>query len=266
MPPKSANYHLIETASRRVARGLLRDFLEIQKLQSSAKGADGFARRSWNRAEYSLQEELITARRNYGWRGSVTETITGSDPTRRWIVGAVNGKVNFQRGIPHWAISIALEQKGEIVCALVYDAFRNELFGAEKGLGSSLNGSRTRVSMRKRLAELVAMTDLRPQESDGSDNDSTLFRTASRVAALRMSGASALDLAYVASGSIDGYWAHVNEECGTAAGMLLIAESGGLVEPLRQAKGALTGTGLIAASGHVFTDFASLVRGSGRTN
>ncbi len=261
MPPKSANYHLMEAASRRVARGLVRDFLEIQQLQSSAKGADDFAWRAWNKAENALQDELMSARHNYGWYGSVTKQIDGSDPTRRWIVSAVSGKLNFRRGIPHWATSIALEHKQEIVCALVHDSFRDERFGAEKGIGSWRNGSRTRVSMRQRLGELVVMTNLRLQEGTGIRDDATLHRIASRVAGLRMSGDPSLDLAYVASGSIDGYWASASEEADIAGGRLLIAESGGLIEPLYCPKGVPSTTGMIATNGHVFADLVALVRG-----
>jgi len=136
MPTASANVNIMIKAARRAARGLLRDFGEVEQLQVSSKGPGDFVSRADLKAEQVLRDELMEARPNYGWLGEESGAeVKGADPTRRWIVDPLDGTTNFLHGLPHWAVSIALEHKSEIVAAVVYDPTKDEMFVADPGRG-----------------------------------------------------------------------------------------------------------------------------------
>ena len=256
MKKRSANYNLIIMAARRASRPLLRDFAEIQQLQSSLHGADGFAEKAATGAEARLREELTEARPNYGWTSPGFGTAAGSDPTRRWIVNPICGGGNFLHGIPHWAVSIALEHKGSIVVSVLYDAFRNELYSAERGCGSWLDNSRMRAARRTKLAQMLVAT--------GTDDASECERVFASLAAasgfrqMLTTGSPALDLAYVAAGRLDGFWSNKFDECEFAAGSLILTEAGALMEPFALGGSVRTGDGVLAAS----ADAIEAIRGT----
>ena len=155
----SANLNLMKKAARKVGRALVKDFREVENLQVSSKGPGDFVTRADREAERILKEDLMAARPSYGWLGEETGETEGVDPTRRWIVDPLDGTTNFLHGLPHWAISIALEHKGEIVSAVVYDPAKDEMFWAEKGAGAWLNDNRRlRVSGRRSMSEAVFAT------------------------------------------------------------------------------------------------------------
>src|SRR3977135_3421935 len=132
------------SAARKAARGLVRDFGEVEQLQVSVKGPGEFVSTADLRAERTLKTELMRARPGYGLlleEGGATE---GSDPHHRWIVDPLDGTTNFLHGIPHFAISIALERDGEVVAGIVYEPTRDEMFWAETGSGSYRNAARPR--------------------------------------------------------------------------------------------------------------------------
>ena len=147
----SANLNVMIKAARLAARSLLKDFREVENLQVSMKGAGDFVSKADYAAEAILKEELRGARPNYGWLGEESDAEEGKDPTRRWIVDPLDGTTNFLHGMPHWAVSIGLEHKGEIVSAVVYDPTKDEMFFAEKGQGAWINDSRLRVSGRNKI-------------------------------------------------------------------------------------------------------------------
>ena len=154
----SANLNLMIKAARKAGRGLVKDFREIENLQVSVKGAGDFVSRADIAAERTIRDELTGARAGYGWLGEETGAAEGQDPTRRWIVDPLDGTTNFLHGLPHWAVSIALEHKGEIVSAVVFDPAKDEMFVAEKGQGAWMNESRIRVSGRRTLDEALLAT------------------------------------------------------------------------------------------------------------
>ncbi len=131
----SANLNIMLKAARKAGRSLVKDFREVENLQVSMKGAGDFVSRADIAAERILKEELLGARPTYGWLAEEGGGIDGDDPTRRWIVDPLDGTTNFLHGLPHWAISIALEHKGEIVAGVVYDPAKDEMFLAEKRRG-----------------------------------------------------------------------------------------------------------------------------------
>jgi myo-inositol-1(or 4)-monophosphatase len=261
MAQASANINIMIKAARKAGRSLLRDFGEVEKLQVSAKGPGDFVSKADLKAEEIIREELCEARPNYGWLGEESVEVKGADPTRRWIVDPLDGTTNFLHGLPHWAISIALEHKGKIVAAVVFDPVKDEMFVAEKGSGCWLNDSRLRVSGRKTMIEMIFATGLPfGGRDDLPDSINDLARLLPRCAGVRRWGAAALDLAYVAAGRYDGFWERRLKAWDMAAGILLVAEAGGLVEPLDPGGDMLKDGDIIAAGGDGFEMFAGVIR------
>ena len=263
MSTPSANLNIMIKAARRAARGLIRDFGEVENLQVSSKSAGDFVSRADIQSEKLIREELTTARPNYGWLGEETGAAEGKDPTRRWIVDPLDGTTNFLHGMPHWSISIALEHKGEIVSAVIFDPVKDELFTAEKGSGAWMNDRRLRVSDRREMTETIYGTGVPFTNNPG------LPRFLRQVAALspqcagiRRLGSAALDLAYVAAGRFDGYWEFKLNAWDVSAGLLLVREAGGLVEAMEPEARPDGLNGVIAANPHVFDRFAQVIRGN----
>ena len=258
----SANLNVMIKAARKAGRGLLKDFGEVENLQVSAKGPGDFVSRADRRAEETIREDLTEARPAYGWFAEESEPVPGKDPTRRWIVDPLDGTTNYLHGMPHWAISIALEHKGEIVSGVIHDPIKDETFWAEKGAGAWLDGrSRLRVSGRRDMIETVYATGL---PWGGGKYLPAALQDMGRLlpvcAGVRRWGAAALDLAYVAAGRYDGYWERGVHPWDIAAGILIVREAGGLVEPLREGQILLEDGQIIAASGAIFDRFAGIIR------
>jgi myo-inositol-1(or 4)-monophosphatase len=258
----SANLNIMLKAARKAGRSLSKDFREVENLQSSMKGAGDFVSKADIEAERILKEELMGARPTYGWLGEEGGEEDGQDPTRRWIVDPLDGTTNFLHGLPHWAVSIALEHKGRIVAAVVYDPAKDEMFFAEKGQGAWMNDQRLRVSGRARMIECVFATGLPfGGRSDLPETLQELARVLPTCAGVRRWGAAALDLAYVAAGRYDGFWERRLNLWDIAAGTLIVTEAGGLLEGLDAEDAPLDSGALICASEQMFNPFAKAVRG-----
>ncbi|MBY6046294.1 inositol monophosphatase family protein [Vannielia litorea] len=259
----SANLNTMIKAARKAGRSLVKDFREVENLQVSSKGPGDFVSRADMRAEEIVKEDLMGARPTYGWLGEEGGGEDGEDPTRRWIVDPLDGTTNFLHGLPHWAVSIALEHKGEVVAGVVYDPAKDECFWAEKGAGAWMNETRLRVSGRERMIECIFATGLpfggRPELPETLKACARLLPT---CAGVRRWGAAALDLAYVAAGRLDGYWERGLNAWDIAAGELIVREAGGFVEPMDEGQRVLEGGALIAANPTIFNKFAKQVRGA----
>jgi myo-inositol-1(or 4)-monophosphatase len=230
---RSALLNVMIKAARKASRTLKRDFGELEHLQVSLKGPANFVTAADRRAEEVVREELAQARPGYGFLGEEGGAHEGSDKTHRWIVDPLDGTLNFLHGIPHFAISIALEREGTIVAGLVYNPVNDELFTAERGKGAFLNDQRLRVAGRRRLAEAVVACAL-PHPSRG-DTDRVRKEHAAvqdQVAGLRRLGAASLDLAWVAAGRLDAYWERGLAPWDMAAGIILVREAGGFATDL----------------------------------
>jgi myo-inositol-1(or 4)-monophosphatase len=220
-------------AARKAARTLKRDFGEVEHLQVSLKGPANFVTAADRRAEEILHEELMQARPGYGFLGEEGGLRAGPDKTHTWIVDPLDGTTNFLHGIPHFAISIALQREDTIVAGLVYNPANDDMFTAERGKGAFLNDKRLRVAGRTRLADAVVACGL-PHIGRG---DLVLARKEiaaiqDKVAGLRRFGAAALDLAWVAAGRFDAYWEHDLSPWDIAAGLILVREAGGYATDL----------------------------------
>lgn len=257
----SANLNIMIKAARKAGRSLVKDFREVENLQVSMKGAGDFVTRADLAAEKILKEELLGARPTYGWIAEEGGEIAGQDPTRRWIVDPLDGTTNFLHGLPHWAISIALEHKGEVVAGVIYDPIKDEAFFAEKGAGAWLNDTRLRVSGRHKMIEAVFATGLPfGGRSDLPDTLQDLARLLPACAGVRRWGSAALDMAYVAAGRYDGFWERRLNAWDLAAGVIIAREAGGLVEPLRPGGNILANGEVIAANAAIFDKFARVIR------
>ena len=231
MPRRSAAMEIMIRAAAKAARALARDFGEVEQLQTSIKGPGDFVSSADRRAEQLIREELHKGRPDWGFLMEESGETQGRFPEHRWIVDPLDGTTNFLHALPHWAISIALEQHGDITQALIYDPLRNELFTAEKGNGAYLNDRRIRVSKRSQLDRALVGCGLPVQDWKGREKGFArqLDRVSDQVAGVRRLGVASLDLAYVAAGRMDGFWEYGLQPWDIAAGILIVREAGGRV-------------------------------------
>ena len=258
---RSALLNVMVAAARKAARGLRRDFGEIEHLQVSLKGPANFVSAADRRAEEVLRAELAKARPGYGFLGEEGGRQEGSDTTHCWIVDPLDGTTNFLHGIPQFAISIALEREGTIVAGLIYNPINEELFMAERGKGAFLNDQRLRVAARRRLSDSVIACGL-PHLGRG---DLAQFRkefaaVQEKVAGLRRFGAAALDLAWVAAGRLDAYWERNLSPWDMAAGLLMVREAGGFASDLDGRDDPLGKAEIIAGNETIHRELMALVR------
>ena len=215
---------------RKAAKILIRDFGEIENLQVSLKGPGNFVTASDLKVEKILVEELQKARPTYSILSEEVGQIN-NDESFKWIIDPIDGTSNFLHGIPHFAISIGLEHDKEIICGIIYDPIKDEIFTAEKGNGAYLNNKRMRVSSRSKLKDCIICTG--GHKRDSKDRELALEeykKFSSKVfIPIRKFGSASLDMAYVAAGRCDGYWQRDLSYWDIAAGIILVKESGGFV-------------------------------------
>jgi len=202
-------------ASEKASKFLIRDFGEVENLQVSVKGPLDFVTNTDIKVEKILIEELTKSKKNFSILSEETGFIKNKDNKNIWIIDPIDGTSNFLHGIPHFAISIALQSENEIVSGLIFDPIKNEMFYAEKNNGSYLNNKRIRVSKKKEIDKCLFATNGKKFKNTNLHN--------------RKSGSAALDMAYVAAGRYDGYFQENLNLWDIAAGLILIKEAGGIV-------------------------------------
>jgi myo-inositol-1(or 4)-monophosphatase len=236
-------------AVRKAARGVQRDFGEIASLQVSMKGPGDFVTASDKRAEKLLREELAKARPTYGFLGEEEGESKGKDPDNRFIIDPIDGTSNFMHGLPFFAITVALERKGEIIAGVTYNPISDELFHSEKGSGAFMNNKRMRVASRTQLHEAVIATNIPHMGQKGHvahRNEIAVLQA--RTTGIRALGSTALELAYVAAGRLDAAWCHHLNAWDMAAGLLFVRESGGFVSKLDGEGDPLYSSGYLATN------------------
>ena len=233
----SPHLTVMANAAQKASKRLLRDFNEVEQLQVSVKGPSDFVSQADIRAEQTLREELNKARPGYAFLMEESGASGSEHWSWRWVVDPLDGTSNFLHGIPHWAISIALERRlpdgdSEVTAGLVYAPAVDELFWAEKGGGAFVNERRLRVSARREFKDAVFATGI-PFAAVAAHRRLAFARTLGQlmpqVAGIRRFGAAALDLAWVAAGRYDGFWELGLKRWDMAAGMLLVREAGGFI-------------------------------------
>jgi myo-inositol-1(or 4)-monophosphatase len=228
--PVSALIKVMLDAARKAGRALARDFGEVAELQVSKKGAADYVSAADLKAEQTIFEELTRARPGYGFLGEERGMIEGTDKTHTWIVDPLDGTTNFLHAMPHFAINIALQREGQIVAGVTYNPANSDLFWTERGKGAFMNDRRLRVAARTRFEEAVFATGI-PFMGHGQHGRflKELHQISQRVSGVRRFGAAALDLAWVAAGRFDGFWERDLKPWDMAAGLLMVAEAGGVV-------------------------------------
>jgi myo-inositol-1(or 4)-monophosphatase len=264
---RSALYTVMERAVRKAGKGLVRDFGEVEHLQVSVKGPSDFVSTADLAAERALKVELEKARPGYSFLMEESGTSWGKDRDHIWIVDPLDGTTNFLHSIPHFAISVALQHKGELLAGMIYNPVVDELYWAEKGKGAYLNDRRLRVSGRRELGEALIGTGIpfrgRGNEAEHAHYLKLLGAAMARTAGLRRPGAAALDLAYVAAGRFDGFFEIGLQKWDIAAGILLIREAGGFVGDIDSDADALTTGHVVAANAKLFEPLRTFLREHG---
>jgi myo-inositol-1(or 4)-monophosphatase len=250
-------------AAEKAAKALKRDFGEVENLQVSRKGPSDFVSAADVKTEKLLVAELSKARPGFGFineEGGVTE---GSDGEHRWIIDPIDGTTNFLHGIPHFAMSVALQKGTEIVAGLVYNPISDDLFTAEKGGGAFHNNRRLRVSARRNLSDVLVGCGSPFQGFPGHPEFlQQLERVIAVTAGIRRFGAASLDLAFVAAGRFDAFWEMGLKPWDMAAGMLLVTEAGGFVGDLHGPTSPLDTGNILATNAELQTALRKVILGS----
>lgn len=263
MPVRPALINVMAKACEKAGKSLSRDFGEIEQLQISRKGPADFVSTADLKAQKILRAELSRARPKFGF---LTEEEDGqddkSDANERWIIDPLDGTTNFLHGVPHFAISVAVERNGEIISGMIYNPVTNEMFWAEKNAGAFCTDTRIRASTRKNLSECLVATGLPWKGSD--KNEKQVMKEVSTIlpktAGIRRAGAASLDLAYVASGRLDAYWESGLGVWDVAAGYIIAKEAGAFIAPLKIGQHPVNNAALIATNPEIHNEVVKIIR------
>ncbi len=252
----SPKMNIMEKACKKASRSIIRDFGEIEKLQVSSKGPGDFVSAADKRSEKIIIEELLKVNPNYGILSEEAGVINKDNKDNRWIIDPIDGTINFLNGIPQFAISIAYEEKGEVISGIIFDPIKNEMFFAEKGNGAYLNNSRIRVSNKKKLKDAILVTGGPKFSSKKKDE---IFKEYVKISnsvesSVRKFGSAALDIANVACGRFDGYWQWELNYWDLAAGIIILKEAGGHIEFFEDDKENPLKKNIIATNSNIFQE------------
>jgi myo-inositol-1(or 4)-monophosphatase len=260
MPHASALMTIMMNAARRAAKGLRRDFGEVEALLVSRKGAADFVTAADLKAEQTLFEDLSKGRPKYGFVMEERGEVEGADNSNRWVVDPLDGTSNFLHGLPQFAISIALERDRQPYAGVIYNPITDELFWAEKGEGAFVNDRRLRVSARGALDSALFATGLPFKGRPGlaralKETEAVLGATAG----VRRFGAASLDLAFVAAGRFDAYWERGLNNWDVAAGAVIVREAGGIVTEIDGGARPTHEGSILAANAEIYDAAQALI-------
>ena len=248
-------------ACRKASKVLIRDFGEIEKLQVSIKGPGDFVSASDKKVEKILIEELQKARPTYSILSEEIGKINNDD-SFKWIIDPIDGTANFLHGIPHFAISLGLEHNGEIICGIIYDPIKDEMFVAEKGNGSYLNNQRMRVSSRSKLRDCIIFTGGPKYEAKNRDRALEEYKKFSSTVSIpiRKMGSASLDMAYVAAGRCDGFFQRNLNYWDIAAGTIIVKEAGGFVTDFEGEQGFIENKTILVTNSRINKEMIELLK------
>ena len=255
----SPQFNLMYKACQKASKVLIRDFGEIEKLQVSEKGPGDFVTASDKRAEKIIISELEKS--EYSILTEESGVIEKKDKNKRWIIDPIDGTFNFLNGLPHFAISVAYEENGEIISGIIFDPIKNEMFSAEKGNGAYLNNSRIRVSNKSDFQNSCLVTGGPNSRSKKRELVLEEYKKLSMktFAHIRKSGSAALDMAYVGAGRYDGYWQRELNYWDIAAGIIIVKESGGFVETKKWEEFGKEKVDIIASNSKIHKELINLL-------
>jgi myo-inositol-1(or 4)-monophosphatase len=212
-----------------------------------------------------MSEELILAAigKSYPDHGILSEesAARNEQSDMRWIIDPLDGTTNYAHGFPFFCVSIALEKDGKVVLGVVYDPVRDELFVAERDKGAYCNGLKMQVSSESDLSRSLLATGFPYDIRVSRDNNLNFFNAmAVKAQAVRRPGAAALDLSYLASGRLDGFWELKLKPWDTAAGCLLVTEAGGVISDMEGKPWNLFSPGLVAGNALIHAQMLSVIK------
>lgn len=245
-------------AARRAGSIINRATRNLDIVSVKEKAANDFVSEVDREAEQSI---IRTLREAYPDHAILAEESGASGQSDyQWIIDPLDGTTNFLHGFPQYAVAIALQHRGTVTQAVVYDPGRNDLFTASRGRGAFLNDQRMRVSKRTSLKSALIGTGFPFRQLEHLDTYLAILRDMMKGSAgVRRAGSAALDLAYVAAGRLDGFWEFGLSPWDMAAGALLITESGGLVGDLRGENEYLQTGNIVAGSPKVFAQLLQAI-------
>lgn len=240
-------------AALSAGKAALQHFDRLDRLTLTEKSKQDFVSEADLHAEKIIIQTIKTAYPDH----SILAEESGQDDTKsdyRWIIDPIDGTFNFIHGIPHFCVAIGIEIKGKIEHGVIFDPIRQELFTATRGRGAYLNNKRIRVSSTQQLSNSVIATNI-PHAKDSSsyqDYLNVFGACLSACSRIRHAGSAALDLAYLAAGRFDGYWAHGLRYWDIAAASLLVSEAGGLLSDFSGSEKYLESGNIVAATPKIF--------------
>jgi myo-inositol-1(or 4)-monophosphatase len=245
-------------AARRAGDIIVRGLARFEGVETASKGLNDFVTKYDHAAEAAIIETLSEAYPHHSFLAE--ESGARGDTEIVWIIDPLDGTTNFMHGFPTFAVSIACQMQGRIEHAVIYDPMRQELFTASRGQGAYLESRRLRVSRQRTLDGALVGTGFPYRENlQYLEPYIAMMRTVmTRAAGLRRPGAASLDLAYVAAGRLDAFWEIGLKAWDTAAGTLLIRESGGLVGTLDGGE-YKQGGNIVAGTPRVFNELLEAI-------
>lgn len=248
-------------AARRAGSVINRASFDLDRLQITEKRPNDFVTDVDKAAEQAIIETLLKAYPEHAIYGEESGKSANADQAEFvWIIDPIDGTTNFMHGFPHYCISIALQHNGVVTQGLIYDPSRNDLFTATKGAGAYLNDKRVRVTRHDKISQALISTGFGSGDGAAMDEFCKMYRIMlEKAQGVRRTGSAALDLAYVASGRIDGYFEKGLKPWDIAAGALMVSEAGGIVADFNGESGYLENGNVIAASPRVFGQMLNLL-------
>jgi myo-inositol-1(or 4)-monophosphatase len=246
-------------AARRAGDLIVRNVDRVPSLDVRSKSRNDFVSEIDQLAERDIIETIRRTHPDHGFLAEESGRSGGDEFL--WIIDPLDGTTNFLHGFPVFAVSLAVEYRGRLEHAVVYDPMRQELFTASRGDGAQVDGKRIRVSKQAALEGALIGTGF-PYRANARWTDEYLAMLKAimqQTAGIRRPGAASLDLAYVAAGRIDGFWEIGLSAWDTAAGTLLITEAGGRVGTLSGGEYRQAGN-IIAGSPKVYEAMVECLR------
>ena len=246
-------------AARRAGSIINRATQDLDLLTVQRKGNHDYVSEVDKMAEQAIVETLLEAYPDHAILAEEGGAQGNSEYV--WIIDPLDGTTNFLHGLPQFAISIALQHKGLLSQAVVFDPSRNELYTATRGRGTYLNDRRLRVSKQTRMEDALIGTGFPYHDFSFMDAYVKILKDLMpKVAGVRRPGAASLDLAYVAAGRYDGFWEAGLKQWDMAAGILLIQEAGGLVTDFEGGENVLSSGNIVGGNPKIFAQLLSIVQ------
>lgn len=248
-------------AVRKAARSLQRDYGELANLQVSQKGPGDYVTAADRKCDRILREELAKARPGYAFLTEETGAVKGTDPDHRFIIDPIDGTMNFMHAVPFFAITVALERKGDLVAAVTYNPISDEMFLAEKGGGAFLNNRRLRVAQRRDIHDTLVSYEV--PHRGGKElplSRAEIAALQAKVVGIRGTGSAALSLAYVAAGRFDAAIVRNVSKWDIAAGILLVREAGGFATDADSDRSAMETGNVLAANADLMPQFRDALK------